>query len=72
MDLKVMLRNRVPHKLFSSFLYQYISTSSGLSEWFADNVNSRGSFYVYMELSMRKLGSFSKEMWAKKVNMGGR
>ena len=27
-------------------LYQYISTPSGLSEWFADNVNSRGEFFT--------------------------
>ncbi len=28
-------------------LYQYISTPSGLQEWFADNVNSRGEFYTF-------------------------
>ena len=29
-------------------LYQYLSTPSGLSEWFADNVNSRGKIYTFM------------------------
>lgn len=29
-------------------LYQYISTPSGLTEWFADNVNSRGEFYTFI------------------------
>lgn len=29
-------------------LYQYLSTPSGLSEWFADNVNSRGEFYTFI------------------------
>ncbi|MGS2739048.1 START-like domain-containing protein [Sinomicrobium sp. M5D2P17] len=29
-------------------LYQYISTPSGLSEWFADNVNSRGEIYTFI------------------------
>ncbi|MDN3708003.1 START-like domain-containing protein [Myroides ceti] len=29
-------------------LYQYIATPSGLSEWFADNVNSRGEFYTFI------------------------
>lgn len=29
-------------------LYQYISTPSGLSEWFADDVNSRGEFYTFI------------------------
>jgi hypothetical protein len=29
-------------------LYQYFSTPSGLSEWFADNVNSRGKEYTFI------------------------
>ena len=29
-------------------LYQYISTPSRLSEWFADNVNSRGEFFTFI------------------------
>ena len=29
-------------------LYQYLSTPSGLSEWFADNVNSRGEFFTFI------------------------
>ena len=28
-------------------LFQYLSTPSGLSEWFADNVNSRGEIYTW-------------------------
>lgn len=28
-------------------LYQYISSPSGLSEWYADNVNSRGDMYTF-------------------------
>ena len=28
-------------------LYQYVSDPSGLSEWFADNVNSRGELYSF-------------------------
>lgn len=31
-----------------SLLYQYISTPSGLSEWFADNVNSRGKLFTFI------------------------
>ncbi|RCT54722.1 START-like domain-containing protein [Winogradskyella sp. KYW1333] len=31
-----------------SLLYQYISTPSGLSEWFADNVNSRGELFTFI------------------------
>lgn len=29
-------------------LYQYISTPSGLSEWYADNVNSRGEKFTFI------------------------
>ncbi len=29
-------------------LFQYLSTPSGLSEWFADNVNSRGEMFNFM------------------------
>lgn len=31
-----------------SLLYNYISNPSGLSEWFADNVNSRGEKYTFV------------------------
>jgi len=29
-------------------LYNYISSPSGLSEWFADNVNSRGEYFTFI------------------------
>ena len=29
-------------------LFQYLSTPSGLSEWFADNENSRGEDYTFI------------------------
>ena len=29
-------------------LFQYLSTPSGLSEWFADNVNSRGEKFAFI------------------------
>ena len=29
-------------------LFNYISSPSGLSEWFADNVNSRGELYTFI------------------------
>ena len=29
-------------------LYQYFGSPSGLSEWFADNVNSRGEIYTFI------------------------
>ncbi len=35
-------------------LYQYLSTPSGLSEWFADNVNSRGEFLILFGMVLKK------------------
>jgi len=32
----------------SQLLFQYLSTPSGLSEWFADNVNSRGEMFTFI------------------------
>ena len=29
-------------------LFQYLSTPSGLGEWFADNVNSRGEIFTFI------------------------
>ena len=29
-------------------MFQYLSTPSGLSEWFADNVNSRGEDFTFI------------------------
>ncbi len=31
-----------------SLLFQYISTPSGMQEWYADNVNSRGEFFTFI------------------------
>ena len=31
----------------SNFLYHYLVTPDGLSEWFADNVNSRGEIFTF-------------------------
>ena len=37
-----------PIQVSQRLLYQYISTPSGLSEWFADNVNSRGEKFAFI------------------------
>ncbi|MFD2587107.1 START-like domain-containing protein [Croceitalea marina] len=52
-------------------LYQYISTPSGLSEWFADNVNSRGELFTFIwdgteevaKLLKKKSDEFVKFAW---------
>ena len=40
------IRDRI--KVSQKLLFQYISTPSGLSEWFADNVNSRGEIFIFI------------------------
>ncbi len=52
-------------------LYQYIATPSGLSEWFADNVNSRSEMFTFIwdgaeeeaKLLKRKADEFVRFAW---------
>ena len=37
-----------PIKTSISILFKRLSTPSGLSEWFADNVNSRGEIFIFI------------------------
>ncbi|MUU78323.1 START-like domain-containing protein [Winogradskyella endarachnes] len=54
-----------------ALLYTYISTPSGLSEWFADNVNSRGEMFTFIwdgseeeaKLLSKKSGERVKFRW---------
>ncbi len=48
MDDKIKYELEFPIQASPSLLYQYISTPSGLSEWFADNVNSRGEMFTFI------------------------
>lgn len=48
MDAKIRYEIEFPLNSSPQLLYQYISTPSGLSEWFADNVNSRGEFFTFI------------------------
>jgi len=52
-------------------LYQYLATPSGLSDWFADDVNSRGELFTFIwdgseedaKLLKRKSDEFVKFAW---------
>ncbi len=52
-------------------LFSYIATPSGLSEWFADNVNSRGEDFTFIwddseekaKLIRKKTNEFVKFKW---------
>ncbi len=48
MEVKVKFEIEFPIMASPQLLYQYISTPSGLSEWFANNVNSRGEFFTFI------------------------
>ena len=48
MEEKIKYEMEFPIQVSPSLLYQYISTPSGLSEWYADNVNSRGEYFSFI------------------------
>ena len=48
MDEKVRFDIEFPIHASPQLVYQYISTPSGLSEWFSDNVNSRGELFTFI------------------------
>ena len=45
---KIKFELEFPIHASPHMLYQYFGTPSGLSEWFADNVNSRGEIYTFI------------------------
>lgn len=45
---KIKYEIEFPIHASPSMLYQYFSTPSGLEEWFADRVNSRGKLMTFM------------------------
>lgn len=71
MDEKIKYEMEFPIQASPSLLYQYISTPSGMSEWFADNINSRGEVFTFMwgeseeeaKLLTKKSGERIKMRW---------
>lgn len=71
MDNKVKFEIEFPIQASPQLLYQYISTPSGLSEWFSDNVNSRGELFTFIwddseeqaKLLSKKSGERIKFRW---------
>ena len=76
MDTKVRYELEFPLNSSPQLLFQYISTPSGLSEWFADNVNSRGEFFTFIwdgseekaRLSAKKTDEKVKFRWIDEEN----
>jgi len=48
MDDKIKFEIEFVIQSSPQMLYQYLATPSGLSEWFADNVNSRGEKFIFI------------------------
>ncbi len=71
METKIRYELEFPLNSSPQLLYQYISTPSGLQEWFADNVNSRGEFFTFIwndaeenaRLASKKTGEKIKFRW---------
>ncbi|WP_299534563.1 START-like domain-containing protein [Ulvibacterium sp.] len=71
MDDKIKFELEFVIQSSPQLLYQYLSTPSGLSEWFADNVNSRGEMFSFIwdgseevaKLLKRKSDEFVKFAW---------
>jgi uncharacterized protein YndB with AHSA1/START domain len=71
MDIKVKYELEFPIHASPQMLFQYISTPSGMSEWFADNVNSRGELFTFIwddseekaKLISKKSGEKVKFRW---------
>jgi len=71
MDEKIKFEIEFPIHSSPQLLYQYISTPSGLSEWFSDNVNSRGELFTFIwddseeqaKLLSKKSGERVKFRW---------
>ena len=76
MDSKIRYEIEFPINSSPQLLYQYISTPSGLSEWFADNVNSRGEFFTFIwndseekaRLASKKSGEKVRFKWVDSNN----
>jgi len=71
MEQKVRYELEFPITSSPQLLYQYMSTPSGLQEWFADHVNSRGEYYTFIwdgseekaRLTSKKSGEKVKYRW---------
>jgi uncharacterized protein YndB with AHSA1/START domain len=71
MSDKIKYELEFPIHASPQLLYNYLSTPSGLSEWFADNVNSRGELFTFIwdgseeqaKLLTKKSGERVKFRW---------
>tara|TARA_B100000029_G_C17573394_1_gene957408 strand:- start:2118 stop:2510 length:393 start_codon:yes stop_codon:yes gene_type:complete len=48
MSDRIKFEMEFPITVSQRLLFQYLSTPDGLTEWFADNVNSRGEKFIFI------------------------
>ena len=73
---KIKFEIEFPIHASPHMLYKYFGTPSGLSEWFADNVNSRGEMYTFIwdgseekaKVLQERPGEKIKFKWLEDVN----
>jgi uncharacterized protein YndB with AHSA1/START domain len=76
MEVKVKYELEFQINSSPQLLYQYISTPSGLQEWFANSVNSRGEFFTFIwddsqekaRIASKKSGEKIKFRWMTEEN----
>ena len=64
---KVRYEIEFPINSSPQLLYQYISTPSGLQEWFADKVNSRGDFFTFEWNDSQEYARLASKKTAEKI-----
>ena len=52
-------------------LFQYLSTPSGLSEWFSDDVNYRGEKYTFFGEIQKNMPEFYPKKLMRKLGFNG-
>ena len=78
MSDKVKYEIEFPVKASPAMLFPFLSTPSGLSEWFCDDVNSRGEMFTFFwddteetaKLLKKKSANFIQFKWEEDIEEG--
>ena len=68
MSKKIPFILEIDFQASPQLLFQYLSTPSGLSEWFADDVNSRGEDFTFF-WDDGEVTSMIKDTWPQPVHL---
>ncbi len=67
MSTQIKFELEFPIQASPQMLFQYFATPSGLSEWFADNVNLRGELYTFIWDGVEEKAKVLQEKTNKKI-----